>query len=241
MQSHEATRESAEDPSARNAGLQSVLPDGAQTARPIVGPLPPTPVETLDDLDIAHRLRSMLTDEQTPDLLRRVYRDLRECIDASAVVTEDQAVQNSKDGIEPFFKALVRRTSALEKENASMRSLLDAQGVRFTNLTQTSPGANPTPDLGGDARGSIGRPSSESSTSHSSRASHPPNPPTIGVELGGASMQPPAMQAARPAATVPGSFSQHDPSFPPAPHQVPDPFAANPTVLPSFGAPSHHR
>jgi len=83
-----------------------------------VGPLPPTPVETLDDLDIAHRLRSMLTDEQTPDLLRRVYRDLRECIDASAVVTEDQAVQNSKDGIEPFFKALVRRTSALEKENA---------------------------------------------------------------------------------------------------------------------------
>ena len=140
-----------EDPSARNAGLQSVLPDGApdvlETARPFVGPLPPTPVETLEGLDIAHTLRLMLMAEQTPDLLRRVYRDLRECIDASALSTEDQAVQSSKDGIEPFFKALVRRTTALEKENASMRSLLDAHtralerlGVRFSKLTQTSPG-----------------------------------------------------------------------------------------------------
>ena len=169
MQSREPTRESTEDPSARNAGLQSVLPDGApdapETARPIVGPLCPLPIETLDDLNIAHRLRSMLTEEQTPGLLRRVYRDLRECFDASAVVTEDQAVQSSKDGIEPFFKALVRRTTALKKENASMRSILDAHtralerlDVRFSNLTQTSPGGNPTPDLGGDARSSIGRP-----------------------------------------------------------------------------------
>ena len=93
MKSNEPTRESAEDPSARNAGLQSVLPDDApdaiETARLFVGPLPPTPVETLDDLDIAHRLRLILTDERTPDLLRRVYRELRECIDTSALINED--------------------------------------------------------------------------------------------------------------------------------------------------------
>jgi len=44
---------------------------------------------------MAHRLTSMRRDVQTPDLLRREYRDLRECIDASAVVTENQAMQSS--------------------------------------------------------------------------------------------------------------------------------------------------
>jgi len=60
-----------------------------------VGPVPPTPVETLEVPDMAHRLTSMRRDVQTPDLLRREYRDLRECIDASAVVTENQAMQSS--------------------------------------------------------------------------------------------------------------------------------------------------
>ncbi len=242
-------------PSPRGStGLQSVLPgethDALETARPNVGPVYDVPVETLEGLRMTQTLRSMLGATRTPDPLRHVYRDLRERIESTALATEDQAVTTARERIEPFLEELERRTSALEEENASMRSVLDAHARAFERLgvnfvrasrdTHTSPGVDLAPIGGRETRGSTGRPMSSSST-HTTGGPFPPRDlevrANVSQSIGAAPMRPHPQQASRPDANVPRFNSPHEPLLP-APSQVPAPYSVNPTVPRGYGAPT---